>query len=71
MIAVGIKHRILDENIYKSWMRSALIKDFNSAESYIAEVRKQENNQRIFCEYEWLAIKWGAKSGHPNHRWWR
>jgi hypothetical protein len=68
LIAVGIRHGILDEEIYKSWFKSSLIKDYISADSYISEVRRQESNPDIFCEFEALALRWGAKDGYKVRR---
>lgn len=62
LIAIGIKEDILDERVYKRWFRSTLINDWEQAEAYIMEVRRNTSAPKIFCEFEELAKKWGAEN---------
>ena len=62
LIAVGIKEGTLDEEAYKRWFRSTLIKDWKQAKAFIMEVRRNTNAPTIFCELEELAKKWGAEN---------
>ena len=58
-ICVGIKEDIFDESIYKRMSRSSVIDDWNKLKPYIMELRKlNNNNESLFCEFEWLANKW-------------
>ena len=58
-ICVGIKENIFDEAVYKRMSRSSVINDWHSLKPYIMELRKSNNNNdRLFCEFEWLAEKW-------------
>lgn len=58
-ICVGIKEDLFDEAVYKRMSKSSVIKDWNTLKPYIMELRRiNNNNNKIFCEFEWLATKW-------------
>jgi len=58
-ICVGIKENIFDEAVYKRMSRSSVINDWHALKPYIMELRKlNNNNDKLFCEFEWLAEKW-------------
>lgn len=58
-ICVGIKEGIFDEAVYKRMSRSSVIQDWKTLKPYIMELRRQNgNNEKLFCEFEWLAQKW-------------
>ena len=58
-ICVGIKEDLFDEAIYKRMSRSSVIKDWNTLKPYIMELRRiSGGNNKLFCEFEWLATKW-------------
>jgi hypothetical protein len=58
LIAIGIRHGILDEIFYRRWFRSAFISDFQKIEPYIKAVRRNSGNPRVLQEYEDLARRW-------------
>ena len=58
-ICVGIKEDIFDEAVYKRMSRSSVINDWNTLKPYVMELRRLNgNNEKLFCEFEWLAGKW-------------
>lgn len=58
-ICVGIKENLFDEAIYKRMSKSSVIKDWNTLKPYVMELRRlNNNNNKLFCEFEWLATKW-------------
>lgn len=58
-ICVGIKEGIFDEAVYKRMSRSSVIHDWHTLKPYIMELRRlNNNNDKLFCEFEWLAQKW-------------
>lgn len=58
-ICVGIREGIFDEAVYKRMSKSSLIYDWNTLKPYIMELRRiNNNNSKLFCEFEWLATKW-------------
>ncbi|MGQ0285810.1 DUF4760 domain-containing protein [Pasteurellaceae bacterium 22721_9_1] len=58
-ICVGIRENIFDEAVYKRMSRSSLIYDWDTLKPYIMELRRiNGNNDKLFCEFEWLATKW-------------
>jgi hypothetical protein len=47
------------------------LKDYHGAAPFIAQIRSLEGKPALYCEFEWLAERWGAKADHPPpHRWW-
>lgn len=58
-ICVGIKENLFDEAVYKRMSGSSVIKDWNTLKPYVMELRRiNNNNNKLFCEFEWLATKW-------------
>ncbi|WP_238327032.1 DUF4760 domain-containing protein [Rodentibacter pneumotropicus] len=58
-ICVGIKENLFDEAVYKRMSKSSVIKDWHTLKPYIMELRRiNNNNSKLFCEFEWLAEKW-------------
>ena len=58
-ICVGIKEGLFDESVYSRMNRSSVLKDWNTLKPYIMELRRiNNNNSKLFCEFEWLATKW-------------
>lgn len=58
-ICVGIKENLFDEAVYKRMSKSSVITDWNTLKPYIMELRRiKNNNNKLFCEFEWLAEKW-------------
>lgn len=70
-IASGIKEGAFNELLYHRMRRSIIIRDWNSFEGYINELRKTNKNNKIYCEFEWLAKRWVKKEINPNVHWWR
>nr|WP_306293096.1 DUF4760 domain-containing protein [Haemophilus quentini] len=43
----------------KRMSESSVIKDWNTLKPYIMELRRVSgDNDKLFCEFEWLATKW-------------
>ncbi|VVT04815.1 conserved hypothetical protein [Sphingomonas sp. EC-HK361] len=65
LVAIGIRNNILDEKIYKEWMGSAVVRDWNAAASYIQRERWRLNEAkddfvyrpRLYASYQWLASR--------------
>lgn len=61
LIAIGINNKILDEDFYKSWMKSTYIKHYENAENYIKYLQSSDY-KNAFINFQKLAIKWRKKS---------
>ncbi len=57
-ICVGIEEELFDEAVYKRMSKSSVIKDWNTLKPYIMEIRRINNNDKIFCEFEKIATNW-------------
>jgi hypothetical protein len=68
LISLGCHKGILDEELYKKWMRSAVVRDWEAAEAFIVALRypdgSREDGKRrpaLFEHFEGLATQWGAR----------
>lgn len=57
-LACGIFEEALDGEIYKRMRKTSVINDWNALKPYIYELRKQRNNQKLYCEFEKLVHDW-------------
>lgn len=64
LIALGIRRRLFDEEIYKLWFQHQFMRDYESLEAFIQRVREQRPS--VFCEYVWLYTRW-KKVPHPEN----
>jgi hypothetical protein len=55
LIAIGIQHGILDENMYKKYQKGTLIKDYRQSAAFIEEERIE--NPKYWVEMQRLAEK--------------
>ncbi|PIP98057.1 MAG: hypothetical protein COW75_02175 [Rhodobacterales bacterium CG18_big_fil_WC_8_21_14_2_50_71_9] len=65
LIAVGIRERILDEDLYKRWFRTSFLKDWRAARRFVLAIRAQAGTDAIFAEMDWLAHRWGEPVQQP------
>lgn len=63
LIALGIRNNLFDEDVYKLWFQHQFMRDYESLEKYIIEVRKKRIS--VFCECVWLYNRW-KKVPHPE-----
>lgn len=57
-IALGIRQKTFDENIYKKMQYSNVMKVWRSSAGIIGEIRNSQGIQTLFQEFEWLAKRW-------------
>lgn len=57
-VALGIRKKAFDENIYKLSQYSNVMKVWNASDGFIREIRSIENKPTLFQEIEWLACRW-------------
>ncbi|VUD62264.1 hypothetical protein TDB9533_03006 [Thalassocella blandensis] len=58
LIAISIEQKILDENFYKTWMRSTYIRHYKESELYIEGTRRISKSPLAYIKFEQLAQKW-------------
>lgn len=70
LIALGIRRKLFDENLYKLWFQDQFQRDYRSLEGFICKVREQRPS--VFCECVWLYNRW-SKAPHPENSppWWK
>lgn len=68
LMAIGIEQGVLDEGVYKSFMRSTLVRDWFEASAFIAHLRTptpdsgaEVSAARAFSKFEALAVKWSPE----------
>lgn len=57
-LATGVSEGALDGEIYKKMRRTSVIRDWDAVQPYVYELRKQRNNNKIYCELEELVKAW-------------
>lgn len=63
-MAIGIEGRILDEGFLFNAFRGALLRDWDTAEAFVAAMRKRLDNDQLFIKTQRLAKRWaGLKPG--------
>lgn len=70
LVSIGIKKEILDEEIYKDWMRGPFVRDWNTASEFIQRERwkwndatsKWEYHDALFTNFQSIACQWSAEA---------
>jgi Domain of unknown function (DUF4760) len=52
LVSIGIQRNIIDEEFYKRWYKSGVIKNWQYASPLIARLRERTGNQNLFHEFE-------------------
>ena len=70
---MGIFDGILDEGVYKNYMRSTLVRDWFAAKPFIAHIRTPSPDSgsevpttAAFSNFERLALKWAPEVKRLN-----
>ena len=63
LVAVAIKHRIINEDLYAEWLRTKYVQTWEDAEAFIVAMCKEGKHERLFREFEALAKKWKVLIG--------
>lgn len=62
LVAVAIKHNIIDKNLYAEWFKGSYVKTWNETNPFVAELRRKSGNSRVFIEFEALAKEWSEQA---------
>lgn len=74
-VALGIRKRAFDENIYKMSQFSNVMKVWKASDGFIREIRSREDKPTLFQELEWLILRWEKNpihkvTDHPAWKFW-
>ena len=68
LMAIGIKMGILDEEVYKTFMRSTVVRDWEVSKAFISHIRSPtpDSGSEVgaggaFSDFQELAEKWGPE----------
>lgn len=61
-ISLGIREGALDESIYKRAVYSQAVRDWRAMKAFIMELRRQNQIDTLFQEFEVLARRWEQKT---------
>lgn len=72
LVAIGIQRGTFDDQTYRRWQKSVVIKNWALAAPYVLAVRMRTGNDAIFHEFEQMA-RWYKGGPHlPKRRFfWR
>ncbi|HYZ48257.1 MAG TPA: DUF4760 domain-containing protein [Sphingomonas sp.] len=70
LVALGIKHNILDERIYREWIQSHVVREWNAAAEFIQNERWRLNEaktdfeykSRLFCQLQAAVCRWSPEA---------
>lgn len=66
LIAIGIGQGIVDEQSYRRWCRTTLVKDWVESKSLVMQLRNNSKTPTFYIEFEALARKWAKASEKPH-----
>lgn len=66
LVAIGIKKGTLDEQFYKTWCRTTLVKDWCACKPLVMQLRENDKASVYYCELERLAKKWATTAERPH-----
>ena len=68
LVAIGIRQEILDGGMYRAWMESAFVRDWNAAADWVQATRLDTSvtgttryDDRAFANYQWMAREWAPR----------
>ena len=67
-VALGIRHGILDETYLFRWMRSTLIRDWNTVSPLVTAYRQRFESPNIYIEFEGLSNAWMQNRSYATGR---
>lgn len=66
LVAIGIKQGTIDEESYKRWCRTTLVKDWIECRPFVMQLRSNAKNPAYYCEVERLATDWAKRDERPH-----
>jgi hypothetical protein len=69
IMAVGMKHKVCDEEICKDMLRGAVVRYYRHFSQYIEDLRKKYENPHLYENFEYYAKRWSmtdVKSREPT-----
>ncbi len=60
-IAVGVRMKAFDENVYKQMQCTNVLRLWDASKGFIEEVRRERNKDTLFQDFECLALRWKKK----------
>lgn len=66
LVALAIKNKALDEELYKQWSLTSFINNWNRAASYVHSRRQKSGQKTVYCEFESLAMHGIKRNLTPN-----
>lgn len=58
-----LRHRAIDEGVYRDYWKNVLIRDWNRMENFISGERLRRNDHRLFGATEELVNRWSTSNG--------
>lgn len=61
LVAVAIKNKSMDEELYKQWNLTGYINSWKRVASYVHARRQKSGQDTMYCEFEKLATAWSQQ----------
>ena len=66
LVSIGVHQGIIDEESYRTWCRSALVKDWTICKPFVAQLRQTTQTPALYDEFEKLARRWANAQEKPH-----
>jgi len=66
LIAIGLKEKTLDSDVYREYSRTTLVRDWIACKPFVTQTRQNTRVPTYYSELEKLAKKW-AKRDEAEH----
>lgn len=66
LVAVAIKNRSMDEELYRQWNCTGYVNSWKRVASFVHARRQKTRQRTMYCEFEWLATKWDQQETAAN-----
>ena len=66
LVSIGVHQGIIDEESYRTWCRTTLVKDWTICKPFVAQLRQTTGTPVHYCEFEKLARRWASTQEEPH-----
>ena len=66
LVAVAIKNKSMDADLYKQWALTSFVNNWNRAASWVFARRRKSGQKTMYCEFEALANAWDPEKTTPK-----
>lgn len=66
LVSIGVRQKIIDEESYRAWCRTTLVKDWMACKPFVTQLRQTTKTPAYYNEFEKLACSWANAQEKPH-----